>query len=58
MAISSLTMANKDGERESLFFVMIEGVLLDTLYIYIYIYKRFFMMFCGKSNSFIYKQMV
>ena len=32
MAVSSPTMADKDGERESIFFVMIEGVLLDALY--------------------------
>ena len=42
MAISSPTMADKYGERESIFFVMIEGEessWITYIYIYIYIYK-------------------
>ena len=45
MAVSSPTMADKYGERESIFFVMIEG-------------EESSWMFYGKSQSFIYKQMV
>ena len=38
MAISSPTMADKYGERESIFFVMIEGEESSWItYIYIYI---------------------